>query len=184
MQMHRFLKRSLLLLSCALLASSSLTGCVIDELFYTSTSSDSSTNESTEITFWNIGTESPALELWQYAVDQYNQNNAEESGYYINATSTVNDQYKQKLLVAMSADECPDMYIHWSGGQMYEYIDAGFAVAIGDLMGDDVSYFADGAIAQSTYQDEIYAVPVMANSIAGVFYNTEIYAELGWVLGI
>lgn len=62
---------------------------------------------------------------------------------------------------------------------MYEYIDAGFAVAIGDLMGDDVSYFADGAIAQSTYQDEIYAVPVMANSIAGVFYNTEIYAELG-----
>ena len=43
-------------------------------------------------------------------------------GYTVNQVAIQNDTYKEKLVIAMSSGECPDMYSSWSGGPMYEYI--------------------------------------------------------------
>ena len=84
-----------------------------------------------EIVYWNIGTESPDKDVIAKAVDKFNAET--ESGYTVTVVPTQNDTYKEKLVVAMSSGECPDMYSCWSGGPMYEYIDSGFGQPIDEL---------------------------------------------------
>ena len=81
-----------------------------------------------EITYWNIAVESPDKDIVTAAVDKFNKET--KSGYTVNQVAIQNDTYKEKLVIAMSSGECPDMYSSWSGGPMYEYIDSGFAQPI------------------------------------------------------
>ncbi len=132
--------------------------------------------------FWEQGTDEPDKSLWSYAPDQFNANDAEEYGFEINTVGTVNDQYKQKLAVAMSSGECPDMYTHWSGGPMIEYIKSGYAQDITDLVkeaGLDQLY-TEASLAQATYDGKIYAVPVLNNSVAVFFYDKQLWADKGY----
>jgi raffinose/stachyose/melibiose transport system substrate-binding protein len=76
-----------------------------------------------EITYWNIAVESPDKDIVTAAVDKFNKET--KSGYTVNQVAIQNDTYKEKLVIAMSSGECPDMYSSWSGGPMYEYIDSG-----------------------------------------------------------
>lgn len=131
------------------------------------------------ITFWYQATSDVDLALYDAAITMFNESNT--YGYTIEGTSISNDVYKEKITIAMSSGECPDMYTSWSGGPMNEYADSGYAVAITDLFeGTDASeIILDAAIAQGTYNDELYAIPLTDTSIAGVFYNTEMFEELG-----
>lgn len=134
------------------------------------------------ITFWNCGTDDPDKTLWQMAADWYNTNESPKSGYTVETVSTTNDQYKQKLSVAMSAGECPDMYTHWSGGPMIEYINSGYAQDITDLMTSSGTkdLYIDGAINQASYNDKIYAVPVLNDSVSVFFYDKQMWADKGY----
>ena len=64
-------------------------------------------------------------------IEKFNENN--EDGWTIENVPTQNDKYKEKLVIAMSSGECPDMYTSWSGGPMNEYIDSGYAQPLDDL---------------------------------------------------
>ena len=64
-----------------------------------------------EIVYWNIGTESPDKDVINKAVEKFNSET--ESGYTVTSVPTQNDTYKEKLVVAMSSGECPDMYSCW-----------------------------------------------------------------------
>ena len=46
-----------------------------------------------EISFWDIATDEPDKTIWSWGVDQYNENDSEETGYTVNQVPTVNDQY-------------------------------------------------------------------------------------------
>jgi len=128
-----------------------------------------------EIVYWNIGTESPDKDVITKAVEKFNSET--ESGYTVTSIPTQNDTYKEKLVVAMSSGECPDMYSCWSGGPMYEYIDSGFGQPIDDLFNasDIKDKLMESAIGQSTYNDKIYAVPYQNVSMSGIFYNKEMF---------
>ena len=134
------------------------------------------------ITFWDIATDEPDKTIWTDAVTKYNENDAEEFGYEIEQIATVNDQYKQKLAVAMSSGECPDMYIHWTGGPMIEYIKAGYAQDLTELV-DKYGLrdlYSEAALAQCTYEDKIYAIPVKNDSVAMFFYDKALWEEKGY----
>lgn len=147
-----------------------------------STAAAKSGSDDKTITFWNIGTDEPDKTLWQSAADWYNKNESPKSGYTVQTVSTTNDQYKQKLSVAMSAGECPDMYIHWTGGPMTEYIKSGYAQDITDLMKSSgvTDLYQPAAIKQATYNDKIYAVPVLNDSVAVFFYDKKMWKEKGY----
>ena len=134
---------------------------------------------SKEIVYWNIGTESPDKDVIAKAVDKFNSET--ESGYTVTVVPTQNDTYKEKLVVAMSSGECPDMYSNWSGGPMYEYIDSGFGQPIDDLFNasEIKDKLMDAAVAQATYNDHVYAVPYQNVSLAGIFYNKEMFEKYG-----
>ena len=129
------------------------------------------------ITYWNIGTEGADKAALEYAVNAFNENT--DSGYQVEMVAIQNDNYKERLVVAMSSGESPDMYTSWSGGPMNEYIDSGFAQPVDDLYEEyglnDI--FMEAATAQASYNGHIYAVPTYNVSLAGIFYNTEIFDE-------
>ncbi|MDD3278789.1 MAG: extracellular solute-binding protein [Lachnospiraceae bacterium] len=144
-----------------------------------SQTSAAASDDSKEIVYWNIGTESPDKDVIAKAVDKFNSET--KSGYTVTVVPTQNDTYKEKLVVAMSSGECPDMYSCWSGGPMYEYIDSGFGQPIDDLFNasDIKDKLMDSAVAQATYNGSVYAVPYQNVSLAGVFYNKEMFDEYG-----
>ncbi len=129
------------------------------------------------ITYWNIGTEGADKEALEYAVNEFNANT--KSGYTVENVPTQNDNYKEKLVVAMSSGECPDMYTSWSGGPMNEYIESGYAQPLDDLYEEYglKDKYMDAALAQATYNGKLYAVPTYNVSLAGVFYNKEMFEK-------
>ena len=130
-----------------------------------------------EIVFWNIGTEEVDKAVYDKAIEVYHQTT--ESGYTVTSVPVQNDTYKEKLIIAMSSGECPDMYISWSGGPMNEYIESGYAQPITELFNnsDLPNRLMDAAIAQATYKDDIYAVPFMNVSLSGIYYNKDLFAK-------
>lgn len=131
------------------------------------------------ITFWNVGTEGADLETYELAIKQFNENTT--SGYTIENVPTQNDKYKEKLVIAMSSGECPDMYTTWSGGPMDQYIDAGYAQPIDDLASQYnlQDKYMEGALAQASYKDQLYAIPVKNISVAGIYYNKALFEQYG-----
>ena len=132
-----------------------------------------------EITYWNIAVESPDKDIVTAAVDKFNKET--ESGYTVNQVAIQNDTYKEKLVIAMSSGECPDMYSSWSGGPMYEYIDSGFAQPIDDLLdqSDVKDKLLAAAIEQGSYNGHVYAIPYLNVSLAGIFYNKDMFEQYG-----
>lgn len=127
------------------------------------------------ITFWNVGTEGADKEAYEMAIAQFEANST--SGYTIESVPTQNDKYKEKLVIAMSSGECPDMYTSWSGGPMNEYIESGYAQPLDDLY-DEFGLrerFMEGSIEQASYNGHIYAIPVKNISIAGIYYNKALF---------
>ncbi len=163
--MRKGLKGSLILLAAAAM----LTGSAMQTM----------ADDDKVITFWNIGTADTDAKLIQYAIDEFNATT--ESGYTIESVSMANDQFKDKLIIAMSSGECPDMYISWTGGPMIEYIKSGYAVPIDEQyekygLNDRIM---DAATAQGTYDGHIYAVASSNISVAGIYYNQEIFDKYG-----
>ena len=132
-----------------------------------------------EITYWNIAVESPDKDIVTAAVDKFNKET--KSGYTVNQVAIQNDTYNEKLVIAMSSGECPGMYSSWSGGPMYEYIDSGFAQPIDDLLdqSDVKDKLLDAAIEQGSYNGHVYAIPYLNVSLAGIFYNKDMFKQYG-----
>jgi raffinose/stachyose/melibiose transport system substrate-binding protein len=129
------------------------------------------------IVLWDIATDEPANFIQPAAVERFM---AAYPNIKVDNSHIQNDTYKEKLIIAMSSGQCPDMYIHWTGGPMNEYIDSGFAVPLTDLFEKycDIP-FLEAAMAQCIYKDEIYAIPYGGLSGSGVYYNKKIFEKVG-----
>lgn len=155
------------------------TGAAADGGSTAQTAESSADSGDKVITFWNVGTEGADKETYEMAIRQFEEKS--QSGYTIENIPTQNDKYKEKLVIAMSSGECPDMYTTWSGGPMNEYIDSGYAQPLDDLYEKYglKDRFMEGSIEQASYNGKIYAIPVKNISIAGIYYNKDLFAKCG-----
>jgi raffinose/stachyose/melibiose transport system substrate-binding protein len=125
---------------------------------------------------WHIQTTDPFPKIIQDSVNRFKAANPD---YKVNVTMVANDAYKQKLAVAMSSGQTPDVFISWSGGPMIEFVNANALADLTPYMNSN-SYkakFLDAAIAQVAYKDKLWGVPVENVAIASVFYNKDIFAQ-------
>ena len=146
------------------------------------TNTDDGAGAGGKISFWNWGTDEPDKTLLTWAVDKYNKEESANSGYTIEQVATVNDQYKEKLAVAMGAGECPDVYTNWTGGGLVEYVKSGYAkdlTALVDKYGLRDKYM-EASLAQATIDGKIYAIPVKSNSVSCFFYDKKMWKEKGY----
>ncbi|WP_069998591.1 extracellular solute-binding protein [Cellulosilyticum sp. I15G10I2] len=181
------LKRGLALAIGLTMGLTTLSGC--GRQADTTTSESASSNggtvqksaanaQKTKLTLWHIQTNGDAPNYIQDSMDRFVADNPQ---YEVEVVVMQNDAYKQKIRIAMGTDSMPDIFPHWSGGPMVEYIKAGRVADITQYMNKDnyKDKFLDGGIAQATYEDKIWGMPVENTSVAGIFYNKEIFQRLG-----
>lgn len=161
------MKKVLVLVLALLLVVSSAALAEIPEL----------TSEPLEILLWDIATNEPGKSTQEAAVERFM---ADYPNIHVTQVHQLNDNYKQQLVIAMSANKCPDMYIHWGGGPMAEYYKSGFVNDITELYNTyDHPDFIDAAVAQASYDGKILAIPFGGLSGCDIFYNKAIFAEVG-----
>ena len=173
--MSKVLKRvSAILLSMAMI-SSVFVGCSSDSA---STNLDSvSSGEKTKLTLWHIQT-GKAIDILRGSAERFMEENPQ---YEVEVVDMTNDSYKQKLSLAMSSNQIPDIYVQWGGANLATYVEAGQCADITEFMEKDnyKDKFIDAGIQQCTYNGKIYGVPVENVSVAGFFYNKEVFEKYG-----
>jgi raffinose/stachyose/melibiose transport system substrate-binding protein len=139
-------------------------------------SPNSGDTDSTTVSFWH------GLTVLEDSFEALAVRYEEETGNKVDVTFVENDSYKEKLRVAMMAQETPNIYQHWAGGPMNSYVDAGLALDLTEYMNEDdyKSVWMDSAIAMCTYNDKIYATPGTDLMTFPLFYNTEILEFYGY----
>jgi raffinose/stachyose/melibiose transport system substrate-binding protein len=132
--------------------------------------------EKVSLTLWHLQVNAPMPEIIQDSMDRYMADNPNST---VEISPIQNDAYKTKLQIAMSSGTMPDIFPHWSGGPMNEYVDSGKLADLTELMNKDnyKDRFMDAAINQASYKDKIWAVPVENVAVAMFFYNKEIFAK-------
>lgn len=154
-----------------------LTGCGSQETKTGDKGENGTVSQTKEIIFWNTGTEDVDKQIYNKAIEMFNQST--KTGYKVVNVPTQNDTYKEKLVIAMSSGECPDMYMTWSGGPMNEYIDSGFASPVTDLFqkSELPNRLLEAGVEQGKYKGEIYGIPYAGVSLSGIYYNKELFEK-------
>ncbi|MDQ0338814.1 raffinose/stachyose/melibiose transport system substrate-binding protein [Caldalkalibacillus uzonensis] len=167
------MNRNVLMLIMTLLTLSLLLlGCNSSSDSSTSTTDPAPTasNEETTIEFWYIQTGEQEKVLLE-AIERFEEAHPNVT---VNARYIANDDYKQRMLVAMSGGNPPDIFVSWGGGWLKEFVDSGQVLDITDHI--DKNHFKELALNNSTYEDRVYGVP-LAVTLHLFFYNTEIFNE-------
>lgn len=163
------MKKCALLILCLLLTLPALPGFAAEKLTLTS--------DPITLTLWDIATDEPQKSIQEAAVQRFM---AAYPNVKVEITHTQNDAYKEKLFIAMSSGQCPDIYMHWGGGPMIEYINSGFAVDISELYAQyNAVDFLPSAVEQCKHDGKVYAIPFGGLGGCGVFYNKDIFAKVG-----
>ena len=171
--MNKNLKKIASVLMFVAMASTLLAGCGGSG----DSSQSSSASGKTKLTLWHIQT-ATAADAIKASVKRFMEANPE---YEVEVVDQVNDSYKQKLAMAMSANQTPDVFIQWGGSGLIDYVNSNKIADLTDLMNKDnyKDKFIDAGINQCSYNGKIYAVPVENVSVAGFFYNKDVFAKYG-----
>jgi raffinose/stachyose/melibiose transport system substrate-binding protein len=133
--------------------------------------------ESGTLEIWSIQLDGGGPGTFQRAIDRFNKVNP---NIKVNLTVMANDAYKQRLAVAMASGQTPDLFLSWSGGSMYEYVNNNQIVDLTSYMNaySGKSRLLDAAIAQGSYNGRNYGFPLTNVAVCSVFYNKEIFQRL------
>lgn len=188
-----------LLLSTAMVASV-LSGCAVstdtgastgtgtteatDAASESTTETAAATGDEEEITwmFWDDldATEDLITKGYKEVIDRYNE--TYKGKYHCNVITTNLEEYDTKLNALVAADQTPDVFICNPGPNLTQYVDAGIAQDLTDILQNQESdwygTFTDGIFERITYDGKIMAVPTNF-AAACVFYNTDIFKEAG-----
>lgn len=110
-------------------------------------------------------------ELYQKYVDKFM---AENPNIRVEITQARSDAYKEKLPIAFSGNQQPDVFFTWGGSWLGNFVKAGHVM---DLTGQvDTANFHQTALANGEFDGKLYALP-LGIDIGMVFYNKEIFAQ-------
>lgn len=168
--MSKKLKKIASLIMTVTIASTLLAGCA-------NNSSPSKSGEKTKLTLWHIQTGKNAQVIHDSAKRFMKAN----PKYDVQVVDMSNDSYKQKLALAMSSNKVPDVFISWGGSSLIDYVKSNHVADLTQYMNKNnyKDKFIDAGIKQATYNNKIYAVPVENVSVAGFFYNKDVFAKYG-----
>jgi raffinose/stachyose/melibiose transport system substrate-binding protein len=131
-----------------------------------------------KLTLWHIHTNAGAA---QYTIqDAIRRFEADHPNVKIEEVQIINDEYKTKLMIAMGANDEPDIFMSWGGGPLEAYINAGKVWDMTDALKAEGIYdnFLPVALALGSVGDRVYGVPITNMATALVFYRTDIFERL------
>jgi raffinose/stachyose/melibiose transport system substrate-binding protein len=128
------------------------------------------------ITLWHIQNTDPGPKLIQDAVNRFQ---SENPGYKVEVSTMANDAFKDKLKVAMGANNAPCIFPTWGGGPLNAYVKANQVIDLTSYLAKDnyKNRFVPASWANVTFNKKSYGVPVENSSIAVIWYNKAIFAK-------
>ena len=148
----------------------------------TAEATDTASEGDVEITwmFWDDLEATEDLMSQQYA-ETIKRFNEADNGYHVNVITTNLEEYDTKLNALIAAGQAPDVWICNPGPNMTQYVEADVVMDLTDILAKDTEWndsFTGGIFERMTYDGKIMAVPTNF-AAACVFYNTEIFEEVG-----
>lgn len=142
----------------------------------TAPSSTEVTAAPVKLTLWHIQTTDPMPGIIEDSMKRFK---ADNPNYDVEISAMQNDAFKTKLQIAMSSETMPDIFPHWSGGPMNQYVDSQKLADLTTFMNENnyKDHFMDAAVNQVTYKDKLWAVPVENTAVAMIFYNKDLFAK-------
>ena len=171
--MNKNLKKIASVIMSVVMVSTLLVGCGSSS----ASSQNGGSSGKTKLTLWHIQT-SKGAEVIHHSAERFMKANPQ---YEVEVVDMSNDSYKQKLAMAMSSNQVPDVFINWGGSGLADYVKSNHVADITEYMNKDgyKDKFIDAGISQCTVDGKIYAVPVENVSVAGFFYNKDVFAKYG-----
>ena len=164
-------RRTFLQIAGGTVLATSLTGC-----FGVGSNQTTTGNGGSTVSIWDIRTGSEQ-KVVQTAVDNFNSTHS-------NVQATINyfqnDPYKQKLQVAMGANNPPNIFFGWGGGVLKSYIDANDVYDMTSDFNADSSWknrFLPAVMSAVTFNGKIYGVPNSGMQPVLFFYNKDIFNQ-------
>ncbi|MDX1994741.1 MAG: extracellular solute-binding protein [bacterium] len=131
-------------------------------------------NRPVTIRLWHIATPSdPFHPVLQDAIERFNTSHP---NVLIEAHAIDNASFQTHLAAVMGTDQQPDAFQTWGGGMLRTYLEAGLVRPIPELGSGTTSPFLPQALANATFDNQVYAVPA---NLAGVFlwYNQALFMQ-------
>lgn len=126
-----------------------------------------------ELDFWYIDP-GEKEQVYLEAVERFEENNSDVT---VNALRIPNDDYKQRMVVAMSGGNPPDAFVSWGGGWLKEFADAGQVLELNDT-DIDFDLYLETALNNATFDEKIYGLPLGLSQTL-FWYNKEMFEEHG-----
>jgi raffinose/stachyose/melibiose transport system substrate-binding protein len=131
---------------------------------------NASAGEKKVLQFWYIDP-GEKEKVYQEAVKRFEQKHPDVE---VKALRIPNDTYKQKMSVAMSGGNPPDVFHSWGGGWLKQFVDAGKVL---DLTGKiDSNHFNKLALDNATFNGKVYGAPLGLGATM-FFYNKDIFQK-------
>ncbi|KKK39406.1 sugar ABC transporter substrate-binding protein [Mesobacillus campisalis] len=114
------------------------------------------------------------MEIYAEAVKRFEE---KHPNVKVNVLQVPNDEYKQRVVVAMAGGNAPDVFASWGGGWLHEFVKSDQVL---DLTEQDIDFdkFIDVALANAKYDEKIYGLP-LGISLYTFYYNKEIFEKNG-----
>jgi raffinose/stachyose/melibiose transport system substrate-binding protein len=114
-----------------------------------------------------------------FELSQKNWNKANAKGQ-VSFQFYSNDAYKQKIRVAIGANDAPVIFENWGGGALKDYADAGKLEDLTASLGSAVSarYFKS-VLDVARFDGKLYGVPVNGTQPVVLYYNKDLFAKVG-----
>lgn len=127
------------------------------------------------------------LKVWHIAIDEKRHSTvtnaiARFTAKYPNIevieVANENDPYKTKLATTMASGEEPDIFVSWGGGWLGSFVDEGKVLNIDSRIEEISDEYYESALSLFEVDGKRFALPYSCGP-APVFYNKQIYADLG-----
>jgi raffinose/stachyose/melibiose transport system substrate-binding protein len=128
------------------------------------------------ITFWHIQSTGTGPKLIQDAVDRFQ---ADNPGVKVEVSPIANDAFKDKIKVAVGADNAPCIFPSWGGGPLNEYVKAGAVIPLNSYLKKDnyKDRFVPASWSNVTFGGATYGIPVENSAIAVIWYDKKVFAK-------
>ncbi|MCI2957524.1 extracellular solute-binding protein [Agromyces atrinae] len=126
------------------------------------------------MTWWHNGTDDPLNGFWEEVASEFE---ADNPGVTIDVTAVQNEELKTKVAVALQANNAPDIFQQWGGGQMADQVAAGKLLDISDDVTDELDLIG-GSAAGWQVDGKTYGLP-FSLGISGFWYNKALFADAG-----
>jgi raffinose/stachyose/melibiose transport system substrate-binding protein len=106
--------------------------------------------------------------------------NAANASDKINYQFYANDAYKQKLRVAIGANDAPVIFENWGGGTLKDYVAANKVEDLTPALGATVkAKYLPSVVNVASFGGKLYGVPVNGTQPVVLYYNKTLLAKVG-----